>query len=284
MIFVLAGGVTWILSRQILRPLGLLTRGTEAMARLRFDTRIEVRTRDEFALLASGFNRMAGALEGYEVMRKQWVLDISHELRTPLSILRGEIEAVQDKVRPVTPSTLESLLAEVAYLESLVRDFHLLSLADAGTLAMTLGPVRPGEILRSVLALFGPRFDGAGLTVDDRLDNPKAEVPGDPDRLRSFFLNILENNLRYTGKPGVVTVRDEVGDGCLVIVIEDSGPGVPRESLPRLFDRLYRVDRSRLGLAICRVIAEAHEGSVSAADSPLGGLAVTLRLPLEASS
>lgn len=285
--FIMAGIVSYFLSRHILSPVRRLTKGTKDLTQFKFDSRIDVKTTDELGVLAQDFNTMAKTLDGYEKMSKQWVVDISHELRTPLSILRGEMEAIQDGIRQPSEAVIESLYTEVRYLETIVNDLHLLSMADSETLAMTKKPVQPIKILQNLLALFDTRLAARKLSLDVTLNHPNTRVIGDPDRLKQLFVNILENNIRYSEKSGTLKIRDQIEENTLFIVIEDTGPGVPPDSIHKIFDRLYRVDKSRsrkdsgsgLGLSICKTIAKAHGGDIHADNLPNSGLGITLTLP-----
>lgn len=295
--FMTGGGVlllavifSYIFSRHLLRPIRQLTAGTRALASLKFHTRIEVHTGDELGQLAHDFNVMAHTLENYEKRQKQWVSDIAHELRTPLSILRGEIEAMQDGVREVTRMALDSLHSEILHIGKIVNDLHELSMADNGVLELNRNPVNPVEVLEGVLNLFRTRFVQEQITVIENL-RPEGgyTVQGDADRLAQLYTNILANTLRYADKPGTLVISREYENGFIRLGFEDSGPGVPEEAVEHLFDRLYRVDSSRararggsgLGLAICKAIAEAHGGRITAQNAPSGGLKVEVLLPLE---
>lgn len=287
-LFLMAGIVSYFLSRHILSPVDKLTRGTNALANFKFHTRIKVNTKDELGRLASDFNRMAGTLERYETMRKQWMLDISHELRTPLSILRGEIEALQDGIRLLTRPRIDSLHAEVVYLEKLVDNLHQLSLADTDGLVLNTRMTKPVVLLKSVLTLFKPRLNEKDLNLDVHLDQIDVALSADEAKLRQLFTNIIENNIKYTQQPGTITVWDKIEDQALVIGIEDTGPGVPPASLERIFDRLFRLDASRsrdkegsgLGLSICKAITRAHGGDITASLTEKSGLRITIKIPL----
>jgi two-component system sensor histidine kinase BaeS len=286
-VFILAGLVSYGLSRYILSPINKLMAGTMALMDFKFDTRIEVGTKDELGLLARDFNRMAKTLEAYEALKKQWVADISHELRTPLSVLKGEIEAILDGIRPFSPERMESLHSEILYLEHIVNDLHFLSMADAGALTMRTESIRPVEILNTTLTLFETRFEQEGLTLVNRLTCHQEKISGDRDRVRQLFSNLIDNSLKYTRKPGTLTLADRIENRRLIIVIEDSGPGVPPEAVDKLFNRLYRVDPSRnrgggsgLGLSICKTIVSAHGGEIFAGTTKGSGLTIILRLPL----
>jgi len=222
-------------------------------------------------------------------LRQQWISDIAHELRTPLAILGGEVEALKDGVRQVNRDTLDSLHAEVRHLSKLVNDLHELSLADAGMLTMKKAPVDCAQVLNETLRLFERRFDQKRIAVENNMQHQyPIMVMGDADRLQQLFSNLMENNLRYTDSPGTLKIGHELIANRLLIFFEDSGPGVPEASLAKLFDRLYRVDKSRsrlqggsgLGLSICKSIVTALGGEIRAANAAGGGLRIELELPL----
>jgi two-component system sensor histidine kinase BaeS len=289
-ILLLAAFVSMVLSKHLLKPIRQLTQGTRALTTFRFDTRIPVRSQDELGQLAQDFNRMADTLSEYETMRKQWISDISHELRTPLAILKGEIEALQDGVREVSPDTLESLSSEVLRLNKLVADLHTLSLADTQNLQAVKTDVRPLEILKLMASHYQNRMESRGIDLRVDLDQMGAPtVQGDPDRMAQLFANLLENSLRYTDSPGIVNISGRQDSQQLTIRFEDSAPGVPQPSLNRIFERLYRVDSSRnrrlggsgLGLAICKQIVAHHDGTIRADKAAAGGLCIQIDLPLK---
>jgi two-component system sensor histidine kinase BaeS len=265
-----------------------LTRGTRELAERHFEARITPSTRDELGQLAANFNRMAETLENYETMRRQWLTDISHELRTPLAVLRGELEALEDGVRPATRENLASLHAEILRLGKLVEDLHLLSLADSDRLTFHHQQVAPADILETVATSQGPRFERIGLAVEMGLEAIEGiRIEADADRLAQVFTNICDNVCKYVPSPGRLKISGTLAGPFLKLFFEDSGPGVPPAALPRLFDRLYRVDPSRsrdsggsgLGLSICRQIVEHHGGRIWAEKSSLGGLAIGIELP-----
>ncbi len=282
--------ITFVLSRQVLAPIKRLAEGARALKLRRFQTRIEIRSRDELGELAADFNEMAQALERYEQMRRQWLADISHELRTPLAILRGEIEAMQDGIRDVTPDALDSLHFEVNHLSRIVQELHELSLLESETFNAKRVAVRPLEILKDILGSFRTLCDQRGLRIEADA-NPKVgkvTILADAGHLKQLFSNILQNALRYANEPGVLKVSHELLQDTVVLHFEDSGPGVPEESLHRLFDRLYRVDKARsrseggsgLGLSICRSIVEGYGGWIEAANAPGAGLRISMGFPL----
>jgi two-component system sensor histidine kinase BaeS len=288
-ILLLAAIVAFLLSRHFLAPIRQLTAGTRALSSRQFDTRIEVQSQDELGQLARDFNLMAQTLAKYEKMRQQWISDISHELRTPLSVLRGELEAIQDGVRKMSRETLDSLHAEVLHVAKIVNDLHELSLADTGSLSFKKEPIDPLAVLADTLKAFRTRFERKAIKLQTK---PASDAPirilGDADRLTQLFSNLLENTLRYADAPGTFKLWQHIAANQITLYFEDSGPGVPPESLEHLFDRLYRVDKSRsrmlggsgLGLSICKSIVDNLGGQIKALNAPSGGLRIEIVLPL----
>jgi two-component system sensor histidine kinase BaeS len=276
----------------VVRPIRALSAGTAALARREFSTRLPADRRDELGALAADFNRLAAALEGYDTRQRQWLADIAHELRTPLSVLRGEIEAVLDGVRAAGPETMRSLQQEVGRLSALIQDLHLVSLAESGGLSLSRSEQDVGELVKQAVARFQDRLAAKGFTVNlDVAAMGRSYMANvDPQRLDQVFANLLENVLHHA-TPGPVTVSARAEGSHVVVSIADSGPGVPAEALPRLFDRLYRVESARtraaggagLGLSICKSIVEAHGGTIEARAAG-GGLEIVLRLPCRSAS
>ena len=276
----------WWLSRLLVTPLQRITAATHNLASGDYSVRIPVTSKDEIGALSEDFNRLAQALAHNEQLRRSFMADVSHELRTPLSVLKGELEAIEDGVRSMTPATLASLQSEVATLNKLVSDLYDLSLSDIGALSYRMTHVDIGDVLQSTLAAFQQRLAERGLDVTSQIDSP-VMVNGDEGRLQQLFNNLLENCARYTQANGTVRVGCRNENGDVLVELEDSGPGVPPDVLPRIFERFVRAEASRnrshggagLGLAICSNIVQAHGGTITAMAAPLGGLLIAIRLP-----
>jgi two-component system sensor histidine kinase BaeS len=276
-----------LIARWLSRRLQVLGEGTAAVAQGDYSVRLPERGHDELAQLAEAFNHMATSLQAAQHARRQWIADIAHELRTPLATLRAEIEALQDGIRRPDPANLDSLAQEVRGLTRLVEDLRLLSLSDLGALDYRFAPVDLGRFVGQHLS------DAAGLSgkaLDVRSDLAAGvEIRADGDRLDQVLSNLLQNTQRYSADPATLQVQVRRHDTEAQLTWEDTGPGVPPESLPRLTDRLYRVDESRasasggsgLGLAIARAIVEGHGGRMLASASALGGLRWDIWLPLD---
>lgn len=274
---------------RLIEPLRAFTKGAHALAAGRYNTRISVTSGDELGQLASDFNSLAHALESNEALRRSWVADISHELRTPLSVLRGEIEALQDGVRPLDQKAMSSLHAEVMHLGRLVDDLYELSMSDVGSLKYRKTTIDPAALLRESVDGYMTEFrdKGIAVTLDDQAAG-QVTINADPDRLAQLFDNLLSNSLRYTDGGGTLRISIARDGGQLLFDFMDSAPGVPPEDLPRLLERFFRAESSRnrahggagLGLAICRNIVQAHGGTISAQASELGGVWVRVTLPV----
>lgn len=289
LVALVAMALTWPLSNTLVRPLRRITDGARALSAGRFQTRVSVGSNDELGDLARDFNGLAQTLEQTEAARRQWMADISHELRTPLSVMKAELEAMQDGVRPLAPASVASLQSDVERLNRLVEDLYQLSMTDLGAMSYRKREVEPAAILRDDLEALAGEFAKLGIetVLRDELPGP-VTLQGDPDRLSQLFRNLLQNSLRYTDAGGRLEVTLGRRDGLWSADFQDTAPAVPGELLPRLFERFYRVEASRnrahggagLGLAICRNIVEAHGGRIEARPSPLGGLWVHLELPI----
>jgi len=282
----LAGGLGYALARHLSGPVRRLDETVSALSRGHYARRAAVTGRDEIGRLADNVNRLAETLEQNRSARRRWMADIAHELRTPVAILKGEVEALADGVRPADRRTFASLAEEIDQLGVLVDDLQSLALADAGALNLQQQAVDLPELLQQSAEAFRERMADRGIHLE--LATPAAlRLLADPLRLRQLLHNLLENAARYVDDGGWVRLIAERSAATVGIRLEDSGPGVDEEHLGRLFERFYRVEQGRsragggsgLGLAICRSIVEAHGGRIRAERSPLGGLAFCLEIP-----
>lgn len=281
--------VTFPFTIQLLRPIKELTRGTKRLISGNYKTPIPLRSTDELGQLSYDFNILSDVLDKNEKARRQWVADISHELRTPIAILRGELEAIVDGIRMPSIQTIEPLHGEILHLERLVNDLYELSMSDTGAMTYKMIQVNPAGILEECVDAFQPRFAQKGLTLSSSIKGITGKpLNADPNRLQQLFSNLLENSIRYTNAPGNLSITMTEKNNAIHILFEDTPPGVTKEQLPQLFNRLYRADTSRkrlnsgagLGLTICRNIVEAHHGIITAENARTGGLAFHIYLPL----
>lgn len=273
-----------------LKPIQGVAKGMRKLSAGRFTTRLKVDRRDELGQLQQDFNHLATSLEKNQQSRNQWIADISHELRTPLTILRGDIEALKDGVRPLTVDNLDSLYGEVLHLNRLVEDLYQIALNDVGGLRYQMIPLEFGLLLKQVIDSFKSAYKQKGLTLETNLSDQPIKISGDADRLQQMLANLMSNSLAYTDAPGLVKVALEADHTCLILKIEDSSPGVAEAALESLFDRFFRGETSRnrrlggagIGLALVAQIVQAHQGEIKTSHSSLGGLCISIHLPLEA--
>ncbi|WP_353979934.1 ATP-binding protein [Salinicola endophyticus] len=279
----LASGLAWWLGRRARH----MTLATRRLTLGDYSVRLSERGHDELSSLSADFNQLAETLEANRRARQRWVADIAHELRTPLAVLRGEIEAMQDGVRELSADNLGSLQQEVDQLGHLVEDLRLLAQSDAGALDMHLIPLDLEDSLVQRLEDSRLRLENRGLALT--LETEPALVRADSQRLRQLWDNLLSNTIAYTDSPGSLQVTLKRRARHAEVVWEDTAPGVAERDLPRLTERLYRVEGSRsrrsggsgLGLSIASALIEAQGGTLVPSLSPLGGLRWTLSFPLE---
>lgn len=273
----------------LVRPIQRLSDAVRRMTLGDLSVSVPDDRQDELGRLAQDFNRLALALAKNQTDRQRWVSDIAHELRTPVAVFQADIEAAQDGVRTVNDLWLTNLHAQAARLTGLVNDLHQLSQSDAGTLNYRFAPVALDVTVDNYLQTCRSVCHDRNIRLNWLKPEHSFWVMADEDRLNQLLSNLLQNTLRYTdgraGHPGELTVQVTAADGWVTLCWEDSAPGVGDHDLPHLFERLYRVDSSRsrdrggagLGLAIVSNIVEAHEGTVTATHSPLGGLRIEVR-------
>jgi two-component system sensor histidine kinase BaeS len=252
---------------------------------------LEESRRDEIGNLMRDVNRMSMHLHRLESARRRWIAEISHELRTPLSVLRGELEALVDGVRPLTLAAVASLHQESMRLNRLVDDLHTVAVADLGGMSTHFVRTDPHALIEDAAR----RMTGLARRANHTLlaeVQPALEgltVNWDPQRIDQLMDNLLSNAIRHTRSPGQISLRAARKMGDVVIDLEDSAPGVPDAALSHLFEPLFRADPARsgegsgLGLAIAKAIVEAHGGSIGARHAILGGVHIRVVLPLEPS-
>lgn len=287
-VLLLAAMVAAVLARQLVRPITTLTNATNALAQGDYGQNITVTRDDEIGDLARDFNHLAKTLQSNRAARRQWVSDISHELRTPLAILSGELQAIEDGVRQFDDGTRASLQAEVQRLGKLVADLHQLTLSDEGGMQYRFAPLNVARLIDDIIEPQRQRIEERGLALCIEHADDNTSINADEMRFEQLLSNLIENCLRYTDAPGELRVNTLVDGTTAQIVIEDSSPGVSRNELSQLFDRLYRVDPSRnrgtggsgLGLSIAAAIVSGHHGEVMAEPSQLGGVAIRMRFPI----
>jgi len=276
-----------VLAKRIARPLDDVGEAARRVAAGDYDARVPADGPTEIASLATSFNVMAESLAQQDRMRRELVANAAHELRTPLTNLEGYLEALRDGVIVADRSTYESLLEEAERLVRLARSLDDLAEGDrAGR------PARPVDLdlaatLTSAVGLARPAFDAKRIALE-RAWPASLPARADPDHLAQVLANLLQNAVRYTPVGGTVMVSAEPAAGSIRVSITNSGEGIPADDLPRVFERFYRVEKSRdrgrggagIGLAIVRQLVEAGGGRVGA-DSSAGRTRFWFSLPTD---
>jgi two-component system, OmpR family, sensor histidine kinase BaeS len=290
----IAGGLSLVLALllaySLIRPVRALTNAASNLAGGDLSQRVPTSGDDELAELGKTFNYLAATLEKSEASRKAMTADIAHELRTPLSVQQAHLEALQDGIYPLTSDHLIPILEQNKLLIRLVEDLNTLALADAGQLDLqpTLTDLNP--LIQQVADRFRPQAASRRIEINTPHppeESPLPSVSLDAQRVEQILSNLLGNALRFTPDGGKIAIECRRSVATISLNIRDNGPGIPPDALPNIFERFYRADRSRsreeggsgLGLSIARRLAEAHGGTLTAANHPAGGAIFTLTLP-----
>ena len=226
------------------------------------------------------FNGMAARLEQSSQQRRRLLADVGHELRTPLTVIQGELEAMADGVHPVGREQLEMLLDETRLLARLIDDLRVLSVSEAGELRLEPEWIEAGSLLADSVGPYVASAARSSITIETRAD--PGSLLADPTRLREVLANLITNALRHTPPGGAVTLTASRSSGGWSFSIHDTGPGVPPEQLPLIFERFVKGADSRgtgLGLSIARELVRAHGGEMTATSDPAGGTSIEFSIP-----
>jgi two-component system sensor histidine kinase BaeS len=280
--------MTFFMSRRILAPVKSLASAAVLLGKGDFRQRVQIRDKGELGQLADTFNSMVSDLERAEQLRRNMVADIAHELRTPLSNIRGYLEAVRDGIKKPNKDTISSLEEEASLLSRLVDDLQELSLAEAGELTLVRQEEDVAGLVRQAVTAVEGQSSARGLSLTVELSDKLPPVNVDSHRIGQVLRNLLENAIAHTVAGGTITVTARQHEGYVEVSVTDTGEGIPPEDLPNIFERFYRVDKSRtratggsgLGLTIAKRLIEAH-GCTIKAHSELGkGSRFTFTLPV----
>ncbi len=285
--------VSVIIARRIALPVRAVTVASRGIAAGSYGHRVPETSGDEIGELALSFNQMARQLEQAEQRRVELIGTVAHELRTPLSTLQLQAQGMLDGVLPWDANALLEMQRELARLQRLVMDLEELSRAEAGQVTLDLRTVNIADPIIAAAKRLQLQYDGKSVTlrVDAPPDLPTVRI--DAHRITQVLVNLLGNALHYTPSGGQVTVRARADRHELRVEVRDTGIGISPEHLPHVFERFYRVDKSRsragggsgIGLTISRHLVDAHGGRIGAFSMGDGqGSTFEFALPLSASS
>jgi len=280
--------VSIFVARRVVTPIRHMMRASRHIAAGHYQERVPETSTDELGQLAHSFNQMAAALEQIETMRRELIGNVAHELRTPLTNIKGYMEGLIDGVLPPEPETYQLVYREADRLQRLVSDLQELSRVEAGAVELNLGRVSVAGLIEQTAARLRPQFDEKEVALQLDIAPELPPVQADEDRLGQVLLNLVGNALQYTPAGGMVTIAARPHHHDVHLLIQDNGIGIPAEYLPHLFDRFYRVDKSRsragggsgIGLTIARHLVEAHGGQIWAtSNGPERGSTFGFSLP-----
>jgi histidine kinase len=288
---IVAIALSLFFSRSVIAPVRAMSLASQRIADGRYDERVRVNGTDELAQLALYFNQMAEKLNQIESMRRRLIGDVSHELRTPLTAIKGSMEGLMDGVLPATQETYQQIHTEADRLKRLVDDLQELSRVEARAYQLDIRPVDVSALTRTVTKRLAPHSESKRISLDLELAPDLPCVLADEDRAVQVLTNLTGNALQYTPKGGRITISAKRIDNEIQISVSDTGVGIPPEHLSHIFDRFYRVDKSRsrqsgggsgIGLTIARALIEAHGGCIWAESAGDGrGSIFNFTLPVE---
>lgn len=283
----LGGGLFY----QITAPLDALAAASRKIAAGDLTARVRKPRGDEIGQVGQAFNAMADSLAQSEDARRNMIADIAHELRNPLGIIQGQLEGMLDGVFPASPEQIASIHEETLLLNRLVADLRDLALADAGQLRIMRQPTDLTALVEKTIAAFGTQAAEKNIALKGDAPASLPRVNIDAQRIEQVLRNLIGNALRYTPEGGVVSIQCSVYSkqaSSVMVRVSDTGPGIPADELPHVFERFWRGDKSRarhgggagLGLAIAKQLVVAHGGKMGVESEPGRGATFWFTLPV----
>lgn len=275
-------------SRSIVQPLQEMADASRRLAKGDYQQRVQVQRNDELGDMANAFNQMASDLSQQSELRRQMMADVAHELRTPLTVLRIDLESMEDGLMDPSPENVRALQSEVGYLSNLVEDLRMLSSADAGDLKIEKNPVELNSLVREMVERQQNAARERKIKLTANYTDNEIFVMGDTQRLSQVLVNLLSNAIQHTLPEHEINTKVEVEKQTARVAVTNYGTTIPKEDLERIFDRFYRLERSRnrdqggsgLGLSIARSLINAHGGKIWAESVPGESTTFTFSLPL----
>ena len=280
--------LTFVLSRRMTSPIEVLAKAARRLGHGDLSQRVRLQGESEVTALAEAFNSMAADLEYAEQLRRNMVADVAHELRTPLSNIQGYLEAIRDGVVEPDAAAIRSLSEETYLLSRLVNELQELSLAEAGELKLVYQAEDITNLVKQAVTPWQPQLTAGEISLSLELPDNLPLVTIDWQRVNEVLHNLLKNAVAHTPKGGAINVAAGAKGKWVEVSVSDTGEGIPAEDLPHIFERFYRVDKSRaratggsgLGLTIAKRLIEAHGGTI-AVQSKLGeGSRFSFTLPV----
>ncbi|MBN2047945.1 MAG: hypothetical protein JW750_08895 [Anaerolineaceae bacterium] len=294
--FVIAIVASLLLTRYLVGPVQDMYHAAKRIAdghyseRVKLPEALPVENYDEWQLFALQFNQMAKSLEDVETLRRELIGNVAHEMRTPLTTIKGYMEGLIDGVLEATPENYNKIFKEADRLQHLVADLQELSRVESNAIELDLQPVPVSKIIETNVERTRHIFDDRGISLSVEVPETLRPVLADEERVHQVMINLISNALRYTPEGGAVRLSAREEGDYVRFIVADNGIGIPREHLRHIFDRFYRVDKSRaresggsgIGLTIAKHLVESHGGEILA-ESPGEGQGSTFSFTLPVS-
>ncbi|MEA4988410.1 MAG: ATP-binding protein [Anaerovorax sp.] len=279
------------------RPIKTLVEHARKISGGDYTSRVEFKTEDELQELGETLNEMAEKLhlaveemEKAENIRREFVANVTHELKTPLTSITGFVETLQDGADEnpqIRKKFLDIIAVETARLRRLINDILVISDIESGREINTDTDINVKEVIDEIINFLEPVIAKKSITVETHYPY-EIYIGGDRDRFKQMMLNLIENAVKYSHENGKIKIDVQKSEEMINIMVEDNGIGIAKEHLPRLFERFYRVDKSRsqkvggtgLGLAIVKHIVALFDGDIKVESEEGKGTKFTVRLPI----
>ncbi|OMD15356.1 sensor histidine kinase [Paenibacillus odorifer] len=286
--FILAIGITGVIAMILSRPLIKMQKATRKIAAGELETRLSIRSNDEIGFLAEAINDLAVDLQRYRDTRQEFLANISHELRTPITYLEGYTKVIKDGLYETEGERdlyLDIIHQEAHRLQHLVDDLFELAKMEEGKVTLTQEWIDLSQLAEQAVRRVELKAKEKGLLLKLQLSGDAYMIRGDQKRMEQIIMNLLENAIRYTDE-GEIIVHVEFAADAATLIVEDTGIGIPEEELPYIFERFYRVEKSRsrqyggsgLGLSIVKKLVELHGGKIRMISQPGAGTRCEVQL------
>ncbi len=271
--FFIALGFTFVLSRKLSEPLVLMEKATRRIAKGDLDARVHPPSNDEIGSLATAINDLAVDLQRYRDTRREFFANISHDLRTPMTNVEGYARVLKEGLYETEEEKgkyLDIIHQESIRVTRLLHDLFELSKMEEGKISLEMEWIDLTEVMAHMIQKVEPKAKGKGLDISVDLPDQFPFVYADGLRMEQIFMNLLENAIRYTESGTIKVQIRRTEQGKVLTIVEDTGIGIPDKELPHVFERFYRVEKSRsrehggtgLGLAIVKQLVDMQGGAI----------------------